>query len=123
MEKELEQIAGAAQIVRKWMVDHYGTGVNLAGHCIEASGLLCSIIQLLGIEAETMEGWVRYDDDRYCSVPYDAHTWVEARIDGNTYYIDVTADQFNYGMDPEHKFEGTIIQQGYPHGVTINFEE
>ena len=107
-----------ANIVRRWMTSHYGEGVNLAGHCIEASELIVSILDILGVNAETVEGWVRYDDTRYCEYPYDAHTWVEVVNDDQWYYIDVTADQFNYGMNPEFQFSGVIIQTEYPHGVS-----
>ena len=112
-----------ANVVRCWMTSHYGEGVNLAGHCIEASELIVSILDILGIEAETVEGWVKYDDTRYCEYPYDAHTWVEVTSGEKWFYIDVTADQFNYGMDPETQFNGVIIQQGYPHGVSQELPE
>lgn len=114
---EDSKVMGACEIVRTWMVDHYGEGVNMAGHCIEASDLLVQILHLLGyVDARTAEGWVKYDDDRYAESGYDAHTWVEL---GNT-YIDVTADQFNYGMFPENKFKGIIICEKYPHGVCLD---
>lgn len=109
--------------VREWMVAHYGEGVNLAGHCIEASELIHNILVAAGLEACTVEGWVRYDDTRYAEYAYDCHTWVEVTLNNRVYYVDVTADQFNYGMDPEFKFSGVIIQEGYPHGVTLTLPE
>lgn len=119
----LAKVMQAATIVRSWLVDHYGEGVNLAGHCIEASDLIASILSLLDSEARVVEGWVLYDNTQYCSTPYDAHTWVEVKVGTDWYYLDVTADQFNYGMDPEFRFPPIILQKGYPHGVTLEQQE
>lgn len=108
----------AARVVRDWMTSHYGKGVSLAGHCIEASELLVQILHLLDMDAEMVEGWLHYDDTRYCEFEYDPHTWVEVTIDRKMFYVDVTADQFNYGMDPEAQFPPIIVQEGYPHGIS-----
>lgn len=113
-------IVTTCNLVRKWMVEHYGEGINLAGHCIEASDLIVDILGIASVKgAQSVEGWVTYDDDMYSIVSYDPHTWVEVHSDsGDFYYIDVTADQFNYGMDFEFKFSGvTICFNRYPHGV------
>ena len=64
-----------------------------------------------------MEGYCLYDNGDFCSdVPYDPHTWAE--LDG--YYLDVTADQFNYGMIEENEFAPICIKLGLPHGIVIN---
>lgn len=114
------KILQTCAVVRRWMVAHYGEGVSLAGHCIEASELLVDILHMAGFpDAVTVEGWCRYDDERYCSTPYDAHTWVEV----GDLYVDVTADQFNYGMDPEFQFCPVTVQQGLPHGIVREITE
>ena len=93
--------------VRKEMVDKYGEGTDLAGHCIEASDRIVDLLTNSDIEAKTVEGWCIYDDDYYGSDrPYDEHTWVELN-DGT--YIDVTADQFNDGMYTENELPKIII--------------
>ena len=82
LEKDISSLLlKTANVVRRWMISHYG------------------------------------------EYPYDAHTWVEVTGGEKWFYIDVTADQFNYGMDPETQFNGVIIQQGYPHGVSQELPE
>lgn len=103
--------------VREEMESKYGVGTDLAGYCIEASEKLAKRIhEQLGLNAVTVEGWCRYDDDYYGSdYPWDPHTWVEIPEMG--IYADVTADQFNYGMDIENEFSGIVVQEGLPHGM------
>lgn len=105
--------------VREFMVHSYGVGVELAGHCIEASEIIVKVLSYFSIGAKTLEGWCIYDIEDYGSdCPYDAHTWVEL-TDSDT-YIDVTADQFNFGMFEENNFDGIIIKQGLPHGMVYD---
>lgn len=125
VESTPSKVMETCSIVRTWLVDHYGEGVNLAGHCIEASDLIVKILTLLDYTTvETVEGWCRYDDTHYCEYPYDAHTWVELTDGGELpWYIDVTAEQFNYGMDPEFKFPPIIVRRGLPHGMSYVLPE
>lgn len=89
------------------MVDKYGIGTNLAGHCIEASDRIVELLAEIDVKAKAVEGWCIYDDEYYGSDrPYDEHTWVELE-DG--YYIDVTADQFNPGMWEGNELEEIVI--------------
>lgn len=114
------KIRQAAVIVRDWMVQHYGEGINLAGHCIEASDLLVQILKLVGYDkAETVEGIVTYDDDRYADSGYDSHVWVRVVEEGRTLFVDVTGDQFNYGMDPENKIPGIVVAEKLPEGYSL----
>lgn len=112
---DLNQINRIANMVRKFMVDNYGTGTDLAGHCIEASEYIVTIAKFLGFKnARTVEGWCRWDADDYGSDrPYDPHTWAE--ICG--IYVDVTADQFNCGMYKGNEYRGVILGKGLPHGM------
>lgn len=119
--KDVQGIRKIISEVRKLMETEYGTGTDLAGHCIEASQLITTILNRFVARIpnevfKTVEGWCEYDDEYYGSdVPYDPHTWVESNTG---YYIDVTADQFNPGMCNENEFKGIIFQTGLPHGMT-----
>ena len=96
-----------ANQVRNEIVDKYGDGTNLSGHCIEASDRIVELLAEKGISAKAIEGWCMYDDEYYGSDrPYAEHTWVELN-DGT--YIDVTADQFNVAMYSENKLSNIII--------------
>ena len=90
-----------AKQARKIMVEKYGKGTFLCGHCIEASELIVKLLKKAGLNAQAIEGWCIYEDDSGCSDRcYDEHTWVECL----GLYIDVTADQFNpcmYNKLPE----------------------
>lgn len=115
-----------AKEVRSLFEKEYGTGTDLCGHCIEASELIAKAIQeKTGIDAVTVEGWCRFDDEYYGSDhPWDPHTWVEVPSLG--LYIDVTADQFNYGMYEENEYGPVEIRKGLPHGMCYEeptFEE
>lgn len=117
-----EVVPFIAQKVRELMEKEYGTGTDLCGSCIEASELICALLKHCGVSnVKTVEGWCEFDDEFYGSDrPYDPHTWVE--MSGNI-YIDVTADQFNPGMDVESEFKPIIIQKGLPHGMTYTEPE
>lgn len=118
------QIYNVAKIIRKWFEEHYGCGVNLAGHCIEASELIVDILHSVGMEqVRTQEGYVKYDDPKYADDPYEPHMWVEVLSGSQILYLDITGDQFNYGMDPENKFPDIIFKPGYPHGVSLEKPE
>lgn len=114
---DLNNLQYIAAEVREKMVGLYGDGTDLCGHCIEASEKIAERIrEELGIEAITVEGWCRFDDDAYGSDrPWDPHTWVEVPSLG--LYVDVTADQFNFGMERKNKFPGVIVQKGLPYGM------
>lgn len=118
-----ELVDNTAKAVRRYMETVHGTGTNLAGYCIEASAYIVAILKYLGIKnVTTVEGWCLYDDEDYGSdVPYDAHTWVE--LNNGKVYIDVTADQFNAGMDKENEFTPIIIRSGLPHGIRYDEPE
>ena len=94
-----------------------GTGTDLCGSCIEASELIVALIKYHGYHnCKTVEGWCSYDDDSSCSDrPYDDHTWVE--IENGQYYIDITADQFNYAMYEENEYPAILFRKGLPHGM------
>ena len=95
---KLDEVRQVAHQVRELMVAKYGDRLN--GHCIEASDEIYLRLDQLGIEAHVVEGWCIYDRVGYGSErDYDEHTWVEAVIDGDWVYVDVTADQFNAAMD------------------------
>ncbi len=115
---QITAIQYTLKAVRSYMEKTYGKGTELAGHCIEASEYIVAILKSLGYEqAKTVEGYCLYDNGDFCSdVPYDPHTWAE--LDG--YYLDVTADQFNYGMIEENEFAPICIKLGLPHGIVIN---
>lgn len=114
----LSQIKSVAYTIREEMVGLYGP--FLGGKCIEASDkIVAALSEHLSINAKTVEGWCRFDDEYYGSDrPWDPHTWVEVPSLG--LYIDVTADQFNYGMYSENEFPGVIVQKGLPHGMQYN---
>lgn len=118
-----ELINNTTKIVRNYMERIYGTGTSLAGRCIEASEYIATILRYFGIkDAKTVEGWCIYDDEDYgSSIPYDAHTWVE--LNNGKVYIDVTADQFNSGMEQENSFAPIIIKNGLPHGIRYDKPE
>lgn len=110
-----EYFLKTAQEVRAEMIALHGD--DLVGACIEASEKIAKRIRSeLGVEAVTVEGWCRYDDECYGSDrPWDPHTWVE--VPSLNLYIDVTADQFNYGMYSENDFPKVIVREGLPHGM------
>ena len=41
------------------------------------------------------------------------------RYDSRVIYLDVTADQVNYGMDPESKFPSIVCAAELPHGYSL----
>ena len=104
--------------VRKFMESNYGTGEALQGYCIEASEYIAYLLKTLcKSDVRTVEGWCLYDDASGCSDrPYDEHTFVLWKnANGNTIYLDVTADQFNSYMD--EKFNAIEIRDKLPHGI------
>ncbi len=119
-EQVLRQVATA---VRRYIDVRYDG--DTAGTCIEASELIKSVATRLGIPGmSVIEGWCRWDDDCYGSDrPYDPHTWAECRLPDSPvpYYVDVTADQFNYGMAPENEFPEVIVTRDRP--SAMRYEE
>lgn len=111
----VEAVREIAKDIRREMESIHGE--DLAVNCIEASEKIVEALsERLGIEAITVEGWCRYDDECYGSDrPWDPHTWVE--VSGLGLYVDVTADQFNYGMAFENEFSEVIVQKGLPYGM------
>ena len=85
-------------------------GHDMAGHCIEASEILVNKLTQRGYSCVIIEGWCQYDYYESCSDrSYDAHTWVEIlKADGNL-YVDVTGDQFDWGLEVENHFGGAYI--------------
>lgn len=117
-EKLLESVRSILKFERKALECLYGVGTSLSGKCIEASENIKEMLKALGINAETVEGWCVYDNDDSCSdVPWDPHTWVEFDLNGQRYYADITADQFNYSMGPETQFRSIILCVGLPYGM------
>lgn len=109
-------IESTASAVREYCEINYGTDTDLCGHCIEASELIKAILNMFGIDSKVVEGWCRWDYDWYGSDrPYDPHTWVEVGDKINMIYIDVTADQFNPGM--ENEYPNILIHEGLPRGM------
>lgn len=122
-EKNYALLYPIALEVRKEMENLYGTDTDLCGHCIEGSEKLAARINKeTDFYAVTKEGYCSYDDGSFCSdVPYDPHTWVE--IPKDNIYLDVTADQFNYGMYLENEFSPVMICYGLPHGMSYEEPE
>lgn len=111
-----ELILCVLKAVRKYVELKYGTGVDLSGRCIEASEIIAEILRRHKIAAKTIEGWCLYDDEYYGSDrPFSEHTWVE--IGDTGIYADVTADQFNVGMEEYNYFKDIILMKGLPHGM------
>lgn len=96
---DLDQIKMFLEIVREDLVSQHGKD-NLHGTCIEASELISKELNKQGIKNTIVEGWCVYDDENYGSDrPYDEHTWVEIESQGKVIVLDVTLDQFKYGID------------------------
>lgn len=97
-------------------------GDDLQGKCVIASEVIAVALKLMGLrDIQTVAGWCIYDDSSSCSdACYDPHTWVELHYANRTYYLDVTADQFNYWMFPENRFSSVIFQEGLPYGMSYD---
>lgn len=117
----LDKALQVCNVVRRWMEDHYGKGVSLAGHCIEASELLVDLLHILDYNVETLPVYVTYDEDNYGQTGYDEHMLVKLIALDISFYIDVTADQFNYGMFPEHHYAPiTMSVNNLPYGMSVD---
>ena len=93
--KQYEIIYSICKKVREELVKEHGKN-NLYGTCIKASDKIIKLLSEQNIQSHSVEGWCMYEDEHYGSDrQYDEHTWVE--LEDKT-YIDVTADQFSYGM-------------------------
>lgn len=115
--KTLEAIRAILATERKKLEQRYGTEIQLC-NCIEVTDNLAAQIRKLGIPAEVAEGWIVYDEGGFCSdAPWDAHTWVEFRLNDEWYYADITADQYNFGMFPENEFPPIVLCVGLPYGM------
>lgn len=120
--KDVNTALKVASSVRKLVSLEWGTGIALSGHCIEASEMIAYAINLIlhGEFARTVEGYCLYDDEEYGSDrPYSEHTWVQTSIHGLE-YIDVTADQFNVAMYPEHQYKNIHYSSNLPYGIMVN---
>lgn len=104
-----------AHAIRTELEDRYG--YDLSGFCIDASEILVSRLKCeLSVDANIVEGWCQFDDETYGSDrPWDPHTWVEIPAYGLC--IDITADQFNYGMSVENQYPKILVQKGLAHGI------
>lgn len=93
---------------------------DLQGQCVLASETIAISLKFMGFgNVRTIAGWCIYDDPSSCSdAGYDPHTWVEFCHADKIYYLDVTADQFNYWMFPEHRFPSVIFKEGLPYGMS-----
>ena len=113
--KSIEQLLHS---VRKQLMRLYND--DLQGQCVFASEVIAIALKFMGLsKIQTIAGWCIYDDPSSCSdAGYDPHTWVEIWFADKIYYLDVTADQFNYWMFPEHRFPGVIFQEGLPYGMS-----
>ena len=83
--------------VRKEMEERHSHNPELYNTCIEASELIVERVLAVSPSEniKTVEGWVYFDDPSSCSDRgYDPHTWVEWFHQGDTWYLDVTASQF-----------------------------
>lgn len=101
--------------IRRIMEEKYG--YLLDGRCIEASEKIAEMLCIKsGVSVILIEGWCRFDNEAYGSDrPWAEHTWVE--IPKFNLYIDVTADQFNFGMYKENEYPDVIVQEGLPYGM------
>lgn len=123
---EMSNIRHILEFIRKYYEDHIGTGTDLCGYCFEASEWIEEVLLRNGYESvAVVEGYVYYDDWQYgTNQRFDAHAWVEYTDDiGAVWILDVTADQFNYGMDPENKFPDIVFTQGAPHGYFYQIDK
>ena len=86
---------------------------KLYGTCVDASLEIKDMLEDIGIDAEFIEGWVSYDISSNCSDrSYDEHCWVEVKENDATWYVDVTATQFNAFVCNE--FEPVIVSTVKP---------
>lgn len=71
---------------------------ELCGCCIEASNMLITQLNSMGIQAQECDGWViYYDNPDSCSdEPCDPHSMVKVPYQDNYIYLDVTATQFQF---------------------------
>mgnify|MGYP005761674477 CR=1 FL=1 len=100
-------------IIRKHILKLHN---DTAGNCIEAAEYIAFIFTKLGLKTITEEGYCLYDCEDYGSDhPYDEHTW--AFIKEKNIYLDVTLDQFNYGMYTENEYADIVVEMGLPHGI------
>jgi hypothetical protein len=119
----VEQVA---EEVRNYMVGKLKNEINripegsdFSGTCIEASEMIVEKLKEKGIDSKTVEGYCIYDDEDYgTDRGYDEHTWVESIIDGDFYYIDVVADQFEFGIYEE--IPPIIISKQLPYYIQYN---
>lgn len=75
---------------------------NLYGTCIKASDDVYRLLKANGLSPKIVEGWCDYDDFSSCSdCSYDAHTWVECKINNETIIFDITLSQFSHYIDEE----------------------
>jgi len=98
------------QRIRSIAESRHGIKSDLQGCCIEYNSLLLKEIKKLGYVCEIIEGWCQYDYCEGCTDrSYDAHTWVDVHLENETLYIDITGDQFDWGLLDENKFNGAYI--------------
>jgi hypothetical protein len=105
------KLVSVVRNTRKEIEAKYGSGTDLRGKCIEASELLVKRLKS-DYKVETFEGWVQYGDygcEVSTDTSYEAHTWVKAVIGGEVFHIDVTGDQFNWGLDDEDQLDPAYI--------------
>ena len=110
-------ITKTAYKVRGYMVDSYGTEDSLIGHSDEAADIIIKILSLHGIQSRKINGWCKWDKTNWRNkIECDKRSWVELT---NGTFIDVTADQFNYGMNDDRQYKSVIVQNSLPYGIII----
>ena len=112
-------IAIAKQVRKEIEKDNGDKNPELYGTCIDASDMIVSKLKDIGIDGIVIEGWVSYDIGSNCSDrSWDEHCWVEVKENDITWYVDVTATQFNGLMCTE--FEPIIVSKTLPKSMSYD---
>ncbi len=95
---------------------------ELYGCCIEASDILITQLNIIGIPALTCSGWVLYDCPECCSdEPCDPHFMVKVPYQDNYIYLDVTATQFQFCLSEQ--IPKVLISNKCPYWFVENDEK
>lgn len=109
--------------VRKCLESKYpNKAKELYGCCIEASDILITQLNIIGIPALTCSGWVLYDCPECCSdEPCDTHFMVKVPYQDNYIYLDVTATQFQFCLSEQ--IPKVLISNKCPYWFVENDEK